>query len=662
MRLKMFLFSAILLIMFQLAGYSQENSEPHLISPVPDPADTKTVQAEKNQDAMKYHQPKGPDENTSFMNNSSEDSQKLITLELKDIDIVEVLKILSKKGDLNIIIGQNVKGRITLFLKDVTVWNALKNVFEIAGLAYIKKGDVYQIITDRDYLQLYGREFFDNREMKIIALHNANANDALGSVKGMMSKIGTINVDQRTNSLIVVDAKENIAIIEKAIEDLDRPLYTEVYALQYLSITQAEEIIKGILSAKGRYQKDAATNKIILTDIYGNIEKITQVIKEYDVAPSIETKVYKLNYASYEKVEAKIKELLTPNVGKISSDERTNTLVVMDLPSNIRKIDEIVQAYDEKIPEVLIEAKIVQVQLNDKFQYGINWNYVFESVAENLDFDVLSAFELAQKTASETTDEDEETPSEEETSFADGITSFSEGGARIVISGKLNENDFDAVINALRTVGDAKVLSSPRIMVVDGEQAKIQVATREAYVTDTVSQGQSTTTTAENVTFIDVGVILTVTPKINDEGFILMKIKPEVSAVEDTIRTSQGNTIPIVATQEAETSVLVKDGVTIVMGGLIEELAIDDTRKVPFLGDIPILGFPFRKKVSRTRKNELVLFLTPRIVGGDKNFYESPEYAISRDAEELQGYETPDYYVDPVDKGKRYLKKEFLRE
>ena len=101
--------------------------------------------------------------------------QELITLELKDIDIVEVLKILARKGNLNIIIGQNVKGRITLFLKDVTVWDALKNVFEIANLAYIKNGDVYQIITGRDYLQMYGREFFDNREMKIIPIQNASA-------------------------------------------------------------------------------------------------------------------------------------------------------------------------------------------------------------------------------------------------------------------------------------------------------------------------------------------------------------------------------------------------------------------------------------------------------------------------------------------------------
>ena len=590
--------------------------------------------------------------------------EEIVTLEMKDIDIVEVLKVLSQKGSINIIIGQNVKGRITIFLKDVTVWEAMKNVFEIANLAYIKKGDVYQIMTGRDYLQLYGREFFDNRKMKIILVHNADANDVLASVKGIVSKIGSINLDARTNSLIVVDAEINIERIEEAIIKIDKPFVTEIFTLTYLSVGKAEEIVKGIVTKKGSYQTDVSTQKLIVSDIPGNIEKITRIIREYDIPTNLETRVYKLNYASYEKVEVKIKELLTANLGKISADERTNTIVVIDLPSNIRKIDEVIAAYDEKTREVLIEAKIVQVRLSDRFQYGINWNYVFDSAAENLSMNVLSAFEKATSTVTTVIEEGADSPedSETETAFADTITSFSEGGARVVVTGSLNETDFDAVVNALRVVGDAKVLSSPRIMVVSGEEAKIQVATQEAYVTDTVSQGQSTTTTAENVTFIDVGVILTVTPKINREGYILMKIKPKVSAVQKTVETASGNTIPIVATQEAESTVLVKDGITIVMGGLIEEIHSEDTRKVPFLGDIPILGIPFRKKTSRTRKNELVLFLTPRIIAGDKNFYEVSGYEITDEVREIYDKQLPVWYVNPWEKTKLFLRKEFKAE
>jgi general secretion pathway protein D len=141
-----------------------------------------------------------------------------------------------------------------------------------------------------------------------------------------------------------------------------------------------------------------------------------------------------------------------------------------------------------------------------------------------------------------------------------------------------------------------------------------------------------------------------------------MKVKPEVSAVESTIETSTGNVVPIVATQQAETHVMVRDGITIVMGGLIEEFDLEDNRRVPFIGDIPVLGFPFRKKSTRTKKNELVLFLTPRIIAGDRNFFENPDYEVSDTMREMSDFKIPDWYVDPISKTRRYLKDEFLSE
>ncbi len=604
---------------------------------------------------------------------TSDDMQGIINANFSNAKVRTILKTIANQGGFNLIIGPNVRGSMDIKLVNVPAFEAFKSVIQAANLAYVKKGSVYIIMTERDYLQNYGHNFSDNRSVKIISLNYADAGDILSSIKGMMSKIGTINVDQRTNSLIIYDSEKNIKMIEDAIREIDRPLITEVFSLNYMTTKQVENLIKGIISKKGHYQADDSTNKIIVSDYEGNIDKIRKIIKEYDVPPKLETRVYKLNYASIDKIEPKIKELLTPKIGKISSDERTNSIVIIDLPANLEKLEEVIRAYDEKVPEVLIEAKIVQVQLSDRFQYGINWQFLFDSVLEGLDFNVLSAFEKASSSDNNNSDTDSDSSGDSEgnsgsednnnsTSFADTITSFSEGGARIVVTGKLGSNDFDAVINALKVVGNTNVLSSPRILAIDGEEAKIQVATKQAYVTDTVSQSQSTTTTAENVTFIDVGVILTVTPKINKDGYIRMKIKPEVSAVESTITTSQGNTIPIVSSQQAETNVLVKDGVTIIMGGMIEDATIDDTRKVPFIGDIPILGFPFRKKTVTTRKNELVLFLTPHIITGDVNFYDANIYNVSKKAKEIEKIKTPKWYLNPVEKVKKYLHNEFKEE
>jgi general secretion pathway protein D len=183
--------------------------------------------------------------------------------------------------------------------------------------------------------------------------------------------------------------------------------------------------------------------------------------------------------------------------------------------------------------------------------------------------------------------------------------------------GSLNpsgNNDYSAVIEALQTQGDTKILSAPRLAVVNNESAKILVGSKQVYVTTTAVQGQSTTETAEAVNFVDVGVQLYVTPTIGVDGYISIKVRPEVSAVTENYTTSTGNKIPIVETSETETTVLLEDGATLVIGGLMKDETIKTANKIPWIGNIPFFGFFFRNTVSETRKTELVIFLTCRVM------------------------------------------------
>ena len=162
------------------------------------------------------------------------------------------------------------------------------------------------------------------------------------------------------------------------------------------------------------------------------------------------------------------------------------------------------------------------------------------------------------------------------------------------------------------------ILSSPSITTVNNKEAKILVGSTQPYVTTTTTTPSSgPTTTAESVNFIEVGVKLYVTPTIHNDDFITMKIKPEVSSVTSSLKTSDNNEIPIVESSEAETTVLVKDRVTIVIGGLIKEEKVKNTEKVPILGDIPFFGNAFRNESDKVTKTEIVIFLTPRIISGD---------------------------------------------
>jgi type II secretory pathway component GspD/PulD (secretin) len=181
-----------------------------------------------------------------------------------------------------------------------------------------------------------------------------------------------------------------------------------------------------------------------------------------------------------------------------------------------------------------------------------------------------------------------------------------------------HRQDFDVMLKFLQTLGKTKILSNPTLTVINNQEAKIHVGERRAYVTTTITAGASTTTTAENVTFVDIGIQLSVTPLINDEGYVTMKVKPEISSVVGNITTSSNNLIPIIDTSTAETTIIAKDGATIILGGLGREEKTESSEQVPFLGKIPVLGFFFRSKTQSAERTELLIMLTPIICEGDK--------------------------------------------
>jgi len=194
-------------------------------------------------------------------------------------------------------------------------------------------------------------------------------------------------------------------------------------------------------------------------------------------------------------------------------------------------------------------------------------------------------------------------------------------------------------VKALQEFGETRNLSSPSIAVINGEEAKIHIGRTEAYVTTTLATGSTTSSTAAQVTFLDVGVQLIVTPIINDDGFITMKIKPEVSSVDDhltyQIAADVNNSVPLIARTTAETTVMVKDGNTIIIGGMRKDEKIKTVDKFPVLGDIPVLGMAFRKNSEQLEKDEIVVFITPRIISGEKN-----EVDEALQPKDIKGYGT----------------------
>ncbi|MBI4707849.1 MAG: energy transducer TonB [Candidatus Omnitrophica bacterium] len=465
-----------------------------------------------------------------------------VSLDIKGMDITDVLKMLATRSGYNIVIGKNVSGRVTLFLKDVDVQDAFEIILLANELAYDQKGKIINVMTQRDYELIYGERFQDKKQAKVIRLLYAKAADLSRALNQIKTNIGRVVVDEGSNTLVLIDSPVAVKSMEEFIKKTDLPL---------------------------------------------------------------QTRIYSLNYAAAEKIQPKLQEIITKGVGSVRIDERTNKIVVTDYPQKLDEISKIILAFDEKTPQVLIDAQIVEINpKKDQFTMGVDWDYWLRKNAR-------FAGNLPA-------------PSITDVTVIPNKFSFGLAAANALISGP---GQYKAMIEMLRVIGETKILSSPRIMALNNQEAKILVGSRQAYITSTTTVTQSNPVTTQQVNFVDVGLKLYVTPTINRDGFVTMKIRPEISTAKMTDITSDGKVtqVPIVTTSETETTIMVKDNTTIIIAGMKKDQLNKEVKKIPFIGDIPLIGYAFRNTKDEVIKTELVIFLTPRIVSGE----ETIEYTSS---------------------------------
>ncbi len=489
-----------------------------------------------------------------------------ISLNLRNIDIIEALKFFSFKSGLNIIPTQKVAGRVTLIVEDVPVIDVFDIMLRSNNLAYDKKGDIYNVMTEGEYRSLYGKNFSDTRQVKVFRLKYAIPEQAFSLLEAIKSEIGRLLVEQESGAVMIIDTPEKIAEAQKTLETLEQKNSVKVFTLKYARAKDVEEQLKTQLDAK--------------------------------------------------------------KVGLIKSDERTNQVIIQTFPERMKNIEELITSLDKKTKAVLIDVKILKIQLSDQEDRGIQWEGLF-ALAKKYGMSYLGSYPFSNimnssSSAFKTRLEVLKNLGQVGSYPFSGTTSNLAASTKTVIGqamhvGIINtDNDFDAVVNYLSTLGKSKIMASPSISVVNNQEAKIHIGERRAYVTTTTTQGTSSTTVAEEVTYVDVGVRLSVIPTINDEGYVTLKVKPEISSVVDNIRTSSNNLVPIIDTSTAETTVIAKDRATIIIGGLGREEKTESSQQTPFFGNLPLVGFLFKNKTQTTKHFELVVMLTPIIFEGDK--------------------------------------------
>lgn len=465
--------------------------------------------------------------------------EQRITLDLKGVDVLDVLKILGERANLNIVAGKNVRGTVTLYLKDVPIRDALNTIVSALDLAYVDDGSILNVMSNQALEGTFGLTQENGFTTRVIQTRFISPDEALKIVEQIKTPRGKITVDVRTSSLVITDRVQNIEEIEKTLSELDQPLVTRVFRIQYAEV--------GVLASE-------------------------------------------------------IQHYITPDVGIMNIDERTNRISVTDRQEKIEQIDGVVDAFDTPPKQVLIEAKLVEVGLFDAHRSGIDWQYVRDSIGAFDNVELKPTFNLASPNSA---------------LGGGALSTFTLGGV----------TGMQTVLSLLQNVGKTDTLSTPRLTVLNNEEAKLVDATKQPYVQQTVVQSLNTAQTSDNVQFVDVGVSLTVVPSIADDGRLVLRLKPEVSSQTGTLEiqsVSEGSdttftrsAIPIIASQSLETTVLVRSGETLVVGGLIKDKKTKVRGKLPFVSELPGFGRLFQSESIDYQKTELVIFLTPHILNDD---------------------------------------------
>ena len=333
------------------------------------------------------------------------------------------------------------------------------------------------------------------------------------------------------------------------------------------------------------------------------------------------TRVFPLNYAKAIDAQAVITGVMKAEgrTGTVTIEPNSNMLLITDVASGLDSATRILGQIDKKPLQVLIETKFVEVNLNDASSLGVSWSYT----AGNNQSGASNQTTIGQWTGTAALEHDgtkvyNPMPT---TSDAGGTgVSYPTVANDVTVGGFnigyiFNGNYLNMTLNAAIKNGKAKVLSEPKVSTFNNNEANINVTTQIPYTTTTNTPGTSGVVITTSVNYITTGIALKVTPRVDIDGRVTMKLNPSVSQVSTTVAAATGGA-PGVDTRSADTTVMTRDGETTVIGGLIYDNNADTTYKVPLLGDIPLLGWLFKKHVVARQRLELLIFVTPHIIEG----------------------------------------------
>lgn len=579
---------------------------------------------------------------TTHAKGSAEEEQTW-QMATRNADIQEFVAQVSKITGKTFVIDPKLKGQVNVVsetpLGKQGVYELFLSVLRLQNYTAVPSGNVIRIQQSATGKQTPGAQ--DNalnaapEELvtEIIAVQNVKSEDLLKILRPLIPQYGHIGSVSQPNVIILSDHADNISRLKNIIADIDVAQTNDIVMvpLKEAWVGNVVDILQKVApdqlgpNAQGpqRIQiiANERNNSLVLRGQTASIAELLQIIEKLDrpTTTTDATQVVMLNHADAENVANILNSLIsqqdnqsnTGNSGSITiqPDTSLNAIVVRADPTAMNEVLNIVQRLDTPRAQVLIEAAIVEISMNDDFEAGVELASL-DSSGENVPLVNTAMGSTVSSLLSAMINEDGTVNNAPVTALG-SVTKPTLAVAQVDLDGV----SFGAVVSALASLSNANLLSTPSIVTLDNTEAKIVVGEEIPFRSGSfTTTGDGSNNPFTTVTREDVGIELTVTPHVYDNREVRMEVAQNISNVLDSTVGSSTFADVVTSKRSIETTVLASSGETIVLGGLIQDNANRSENRVPLLGSIPVVGNLFKSRVKKQVKTNLVVFIRPTVI------------------------------------------------
>ncbi len=578
-----------------------------------------------------------------------------ITPNFKDADIQQVAEAVSAATGKTFIIDPRVRAQVTMLsstpMSPAAFYEAFLSILQVYGFVAVPSGNITKILPDANARQFPANDLPDHvsstsDEMvtQVLDVKNVSAAQLIPILRPMIPQYGHLAAYPASNILIISDHASNVNRMMRIIRRIDQVGSTDVEIVP-LSNASAAEIVRvvnslyqGASANEGvgvKVVADERSNSVLIGGEQSQRLRIRALIAHLDTPLEAggDTRVRYLHYANAEKIAPKLKEQMS-GIAQVAgaagaaggaaaggggsatavaernamvwADPTNNALIITAPPKLMRAVNDIIDKLDIRRPQVLIEAIIAEVDVDKDAELGVNWAAFSDGNTTPAGSFVspvggTSIVDLAGAV---------QNPSTVSTTLLQGTTV---AVGRIMGSGV----NFAAMIRAIRGDTNTNVVATPSAVTMDNEEAELKVAQEVPFVTGQYTNSNANTGTGsvnpfQTIQREEVGTILKVTPTISPEGSaVMMKISIESSSIGQ----KPAGAVDLVTNKRTiTTNVLIEDGGVVVLGGLIEDNSVKGEQRVPYLGNIPLIGLLFKTRNATSTKNNLIMFIRPKIL------------------------------------------------